>query len=198
MEIERRLNNLKSDVLELHNIAKKSVSLCLDGLRGNDDVRRELESLEKEADVLHSDIDYNCVTFIALFQPVARDLRFVISMMKISSAYERITDLALEIAYYYCYDENLLNIFDEMRNHLLEMFKVVEKSYDEKVDLINTLKQFDDKIDVCYEKAVNYLKERCKVEMVLVSRHLERIGDLLCKIGARIIFVDEGRRVWIK
>ena len=37
-----------------------------------------------------------------------------------------------------------------------------------------------------------------KVEMVLVSRHLERIGDLLCKIGARIVFVDEGRRVWIK
>ena len=77
MEIERRLNNLKSDVLELHNIAKKFVSLCLDGLRGNDDVRRVLENLEKEADVLHSDIDYNRVTFIALFQPVAKDLRFV-------------------------------------------------------------------------------------------------------------------------
>jgi phosphate transport system protein len=41
-------------------------------------------------------------------------------------------------------------------------------------------------------------REAEEVKMVLVSRHLERIGDLLCKIGARIVFVDEDRRVWIK
>jgi len=196
---ERRLDKIKEGVLKLHDVAKRSVEKCLEGLRGNDEIRRKLEDLEMEADILHSDVDYDCVTFIALFQPVARDLRFVVGMMKISSGYERITDLALEIGYYYCYDEELLAIFDDMRRNLLEMFKILEDCYaGSEVDIVYMLKKHDNLIDDCYERAIVYLKEKCKVEPVLVARHLERIGDILGKIGSAIVFVESGKRVWIK
>ena len=160
MIAERRLDKIKEGVLKLHDVAKRSVEKCLEGLRGNDEIRRKLEDLEMEADILHSDVDYDCVTFIALFQPVARDLRFVVGMMKISSGYERITDLALEIGYYYCYDEELLAIFDDMRRNLLEMFKILEDCYaGSEVDIVYMLKKHDNLIDDCYERAIVYLKE---------------------------------------
>jgi phosphate transport system protein len=198
--IERRLESLKSEVLEMHELAKRSVEICLEGLRGDEDKRKECARIEQMADVLNTDMDFNCVTAIALFQPVARDLRFIISMMKISSSYERITDLAQEIAMYECSDDALLKIFEKIRENLLKMFEVVERGYEgETENLRKELLKLDDQVDRCYVEAMEYLANaQCSVDMILVARHLERIGDLLGKIGARIIFIEEGRRVWIK
>jgi len=72
--VERRLEKIRGEVLKLHDLAKRSVSICLEGLKGSDEIRKELEKLEINADLIHSDVDYDCVTLIALFQPVARDL----------------------------------------------------------------------------------------------------------------------------
>ncbi len=193
------MDKIKEGVLNLHDVAEKSVEICIEGLKGNDEIRKELEDLEMKADVLHSDVDYDCITFIALFQPVARDLRFVVGMMKISSGYERITDLALEIGYYFCHDKELLAIFDNMRKTLLEMFKIIKDCYDGKdVDGVYMLKRHDNVIDGLYESAIEHLKEKCDVESVLIARHLERMGDILGKIGSAIVFIESGRRVWIK
>lgn len=199
--IERRLEALKSDVLELHKLAKRSVEICLKGLRGDDEIRRETARIEQMADVLNTDIDFNCVTAIALYQPVARDLRFIISMMKISSSYERITDLTQEITMYECSDEFLLEKFDNMVDTLLTMFEVIERAYEgDTENLRRQLWALDDLVDRYYVEAMDRMSEmsRCSVDWIITARHLERIGDLLGKIGARIIFIEEGRRVWIK
>lgn len=199
MILDVRLEKINKEVLKLHEIAKESVELCLGGLRGDNEVRKRLEDLEREADILHSDVDYDCITVIALFQPVARDLRFVVSMMKISSGYERITDLALEIGYYHCEDEEVLKIFESMKDGIVKMFDVVERAYsDENVDLKVELRKLDNVIDENYIRVLGILKERCYVENALVARHLERMGDILGKIGSAIVFVREGRRIWIK
>ncbi len=199
--IEKRLEVLKSDVFELHNLARRGVEICLDGLRGNDEVRKETAKIEQMADVLNTDIDFNCVTAIALYQPVARDLRFIISMMRMSSSYERITDLTHEIATYECDDEFLLKKFETMRDALLNMFEIVERGLKGEIETLRTeLLRWDDFVDRNYVEAMEYMSEHCgcSVDWVLTARHLERIGDLLGKIGARIIFIEEGRRVWIK
>ncbi len=199
--IERRLEALKADVLELHKLAKKSVEICLEGLKGDDEVRRETAKIEQMADVLNTDIDFNCVTAIALYQPVARDLRFIISMMRIAGSYERITDLTQEISMYECSDDFLLEKFDGMVDTLLTMFEVIEKAYEgDTENLRKQLWALDDLVDRFYVEAMDYMSEMCgcSVDWVLTARHLERIGDLLGKVGARIIFIEEGRRVWIK
>ncbi len=199
--MEQRLEILKKDVMELHNLAKRGVEICLDGLRCDDSKRIEACKIEQEADVLHTDIDFNCVTAIALFQPVARDLRFLISMMKISGSYERITDLTQEISMYDCTAPFLMDKFENMKVTLLKMFEVIEDAYNGDIkDLREKLWELDDEVDRNYVEAIDLMNEKsiCSVDMVLTARHLERIGDLLGKVGARIIFIEEGRRVWIK
>ncbi|HIP25167.1 MAG TPA: phosphate signaling complex protein PhoU [Archaeoglobus profundus] len=199
--IEEKLKNIKADILEMHKLAKKSIELCIDGLRGDVKKKKECVKLEQMADVLNTDIDYSCVTAIALYQPVARDLRFLIGMMRISSNYERMTDLAQEIALYDCLDDCLLPIFERMKDTLLKMFKVIENGYEGKIDdLRENLLRLDDQVDQYYVEAMEYISglPRCQIDWVLTARHLERIGDLLGKVGARIIFIEVGRRVWIK
>ncbi len=199
--IEQRLEALKKDVLELHNLAKRSVEICLDGLKCDDKKRIEACRIEQEADVLHTDIDFNCVTAIALFQPVARDLRFLISMMKISGSYERITDLTQEISMYECTNPLLIEKFENMRNTLIRMFEVIEDAYKGDTENLKArLWELDDDVDRNYVEVIDLMTEKgvCSVDMVLTARHMERIGDLLGKVGARIIFIEEGRRVWIK
>ncbi len=199
--IEHKLEVLKKDVMELHNLAKRSVEICLDGLRCDDRKRIEACKIEQEADVLHTDIDFNCVTAIALFQPVARDLRFLISMMKISSSYERITDLTQEISMYECTSPELIDKFENMKQSLLRMFEVIEDAYEGNIaGLREKLRELDDEVDKNYVEIIDMMGDKniCSVDMVLTARHMERIGDLLGKVGARIIFIEEGRRVWIK
>lgn len=197
MLMERRLEKIREGVLELHGIAEECMNVVIGGLRGDNEVRKRLEDLEERADLIHADVDYDCVTVLALFQPVASDLRFVVGMMKISSGYERITDLALEIGYYYCDDEKLLEIYEEAINSILKMFELIGKAYNENTDLMK-LKALDNVVDDCYVKAIDRLKEKCDVENVLIARHLERIGDILGKIGSALIFVNTGRRIRIK
>jgi phosphate transport system protein len=69
------------------------------------------------------------------------------------------------------------------------------------------LTRLDDEVDGLYNKALEILKETVKrdpqtvdvvVDLIFVARHLERIADILSKIGARIIFIEKGVRVWIK
>jgi len=201
MIIDEKLKSIKSEILEMHKLAKRSVELCLDGLRGDVKKKKECAKLEQMADVLNTDIDFSCVTAIALYQPVARDLRFLIGMMRISSSYERVTDLAQEIALYDCLDDCLLSIFEKMKDTLLEMFKVIEGGYEGKIEnLRENLIKLDDRVDQYYVEAMEYLSglSKCQIDWVLIARHLERIGDLLGKVGARIIFIEVGRRVWIK
>jgi len=199
--IEQKLEALKNEVMKLHELAKKSVDICLDGLKCNDERRIETCKIEQEADVLHTDIDFNCVTAIALFQPVARDLRFIVSMMKISSSYERITDLTQEISMYECMEQSLIKKFEEMKETLLKMFEVVEDAYSGDVEnLKSRLWKLDDRVDKSYVEVIDIITDMgsCSADMILAARHLERIGDLLGKVGARIIFIEEGRRIWIK
>ena len=201
---EKRMKEIREEILEMHNLAKRSVEICIEALAGDVEMKRELSMIERQTDVLDTDINFDCTSLIALFQPVAKDLRFALSMMKISSAYERIADLAQEIG---MYEIEIPYEFHEIQKTILKMFDVVKLALDGNVEsLKRKLTELDDRVDNIYsEFIINFSKTKCEVDRieeivdtVLIARHLERIGDLLTKIGARIIFVERGSRVWIK
>ncbi|WP_202320028.1 PhoU domain-containing protein [Archaeoglobus neptunius] len=185
---------IKNDILVMHELAERSVKLAFEAMNGNKRVVREISKIEQQTDVLDTDINYACTTFIALFQPVARDLRFAISMMRISSSYERIADLAQEVSLYEC---KLPTIIFEAEKHLKEMFNTVRRGYDDTSGLRDRMIELDNIIDAIYVEAMEEIEHHCDVNAALTARHVERIGDLLAKIAARQIFVEEGRRVWI-
>jgi len=209
--LEEKLKSIKEDVIEIHKLAQKAVDVCIDALRGDEEKKKIASDMEQIVDVINTDVDCECVSVVALFQPVARDLRFTMSMMRISASYERITDLAQEIANYNVptgFDE-VIDIFQKMKSLHLEMFKLIGDALKtgNTDNLKEELTKIDDKIDDLYNKSLDVLKETVKkdpqkidkvIELVFVARHLERIADILSKIGARIIFIEEGVRVWIK
>ncbi len=209
--LEEKLRSIKEDVLEIHKLAQKAVDACIDGLRGDEEKKKIASDMEQIVDVINTDVDCECVSVVALFQPVARDLRFTMSMMRISGSYERITDLAQEIASYNVqtgFDE-VIEIFSKIKLLHLEMFNLIGNALrtGNTTNLKKELTRLDDEIDNLYRKALDVLKETVRkdpqtidkvIELVFVARHLERIADILSKIGARIIFIEEGVRVWIK
>ncbi|AEA46880.1 phosphate signaling complex protein PhoU [Archaeoglobus veneficus] len=209
--LEERLKDIKHEILEAHSLSRKAVELCLDGLRGDEEKRKKVIQIEHIIDVMNTDVDCECVSIVALFQPVAWDLRFVVSMMRISGHYERITDLTQEIAMYTIksgFDETM-TIFEKMKEAILRMFDLVGHAIEtgNTANLRGELISLDDLVDRYYVESIESIVKTAKqnpdliedmVDMVLVARHLERVADLLSKVGSRLIFIEEGRRVWIK
>lgn len=209
--LEEKLGNIKDSVTEIHHLTRRAVESALEGLQGDVESKKATSKIEHIIDVMNTDLDCACLSVVALFQPVAWDLRFTLSMLRISGHYERISDLCQEIAMYTIRSgfEEAMVYFRKMEENILKMFDLVGKGLESgsthnlKTELIN----LDDQVDRFYVETIDAIvkvtKERPDyiedmVDMVLIARHFERIADLLSKVGARIIFIEEGRRVWIK
>ena len=193
--IDERIEAIRKDILQMHDLSRNAVELSFRAMKGDKSVIHEISKIEQHTDMLDTDINFACTAFIAMFQPVARDLRFALSMIRISSSYERIADLAQEIALYEC---RMPESFFKTEKYLMEIFDVVKSGYKKTEGLREKLIELDTRIDDIYVKTMEIIEKDCHVDAVLIARHVERIGDLLAKIGARLIFIDEGRRVWVK
>ncbi len=205
--LDLKLDKIKDEILKLHEMAKDAMSLCLDAMYGDEEKRKEVSEIEKEADVLNTDVDNDCLMAVALYQPVARDLRFVASIMRMSANYERITDLADKIAEFRVKKKIAEEELKLMQKTLLEMFDIVADALEGNTEsLREKLVEKDDLLDDLYLEVIQKGKEAMKSQedindaliAIFSAKHLERSGDILSKNGARIIFIEEGRRVWIK
>lgn len=201
--LEERLERIKSELVELHHLSRKAVELSVKAMYGGEDERFEVGKIEKQADVMNTDIENDSLSAVALFQPVAKDLRFLATVMRLSGNYERITDLALKIARYDVKSDLCRDKIEEMHGTVLEMFDTVEKALKGEVEgMKGELVSRDDRIDMLKEEVMKEVDgkvlNRDVLSIIFAATHLERIGDILNKNGARIIFIEEGRRVWIK
>lgn len=194
--IDDEIKRISEEVLTLHEVAKRAVELCFRSHKNDRSVVKEISALEEKSDELEARIHDECSHFIIRFHPMAKDMRFALGMIRISSAYERIVDLAQEISLYEC--EFREKIFDAEKP-LLEMFNVVKEGFADTRNLKEKMISLDDKVDEIYIHVLEDIEKnfRC-VEEVLATRHLERIGDLLCKIATRLVYVQEGKWTWIK
>ncbi|MEM3477989.1 MAG: PhoU domain-containing protein [Archaeoglobaceae archaeon] len=195
MKVVEELESLKSEILEMHKVAKESVRLCFIAMRGRRDVVKEISRLEEKSDKMEADIHDHCARILIRFHPFARDFRFTMSAIRMSSAYERIVDLAQEIAIYECkFREKIF----EAESALLKMFDLILEGYSDSKKLLE-LSKLDDLVDKAYIEAMEEVESSFEsVDEVLAIRHIERIGDILCKIGARLLYAIEGNWVWIK
>lgn len=201
--LEERLERIRGELVELHVLTKRAVELSVKAMYGGTEEMGEVEKIEKQADVMNTDIENDSLSAVALFQPVAKDLRFLATVMRLSGNYERITDLALKIARYDVETELCRDRIEDMHRTVLEMFDIVEKALKGEVEgMKGELISRDDRIDMLKDEVMREVEgkvlDRDVLSIVFAATHLERIGDILSKNGARIIFIEEGRRVWIK
>lgn len=153
-------------------------------------------------------VDDECVRLIATQQPVAKDLRKIISAMKISTDLERMGDLAIDIAKIVRRIEGPLikQLIDIplMAERALEMMRGGLEAYaNEDMELANGLADQDDQVDQLYKKVVRDLlvimTERPEVldqgmYLAFVGRYLERFADHATNIGENVIYIATAGR----
>jgi len=212
---EKDLLSLETQVIRMAKTAKKSIDYSVESLRTKDvELANKAIELEREMDETSLKIENQCMRLTAQQQPVAKDLRFIASMLKISDTLERIGDYAGKIAKITIKTKDkplakpLIDI-PKMAELSKEMIDIDIKAIRSKnVDGIEEmLTERDDVIDLLYEQIyrelLSMMFERPQIisdatDLIFTGRYLERIGDLACKVANRTVYMVDGRRTLIK
>jgi len=207
------MNDLKNRLLDMCGLVQEMIKTAIDGLVNRDsELFNTVFSLEKEVNIQEIVIDDKCLKLIALYQPVSADLRFITSAMKINSDLERMGDEAVNISKW---SANLLK-FPELKPliDIPKMSDIVQQMVADSIRAFNTtdvelakavlLK--DDEADDLQKKVFSDLKDfmikssdfetiQRAVDLIFVSRSLERIGDHATNISEDVIFMVHGKDV---
>jgi phosphate transport system protein len=209
LEIEiRQLKNVTNEMFELVMLQLKKSSEALNNMDG--ELAREVNFNERRVNALELKIDKDCENIIALFNPVAVDLRFVLAVLKINSNLERIGDICDGISRYVVeagtpFNKDLLGItrLNEMFEMALSMLTDVKNAFDqESTKVARGVFQKDDLLDEINGSANATLEkfipgnldkiDQC-LHIVSTIRKLERTGDQIKNIAEEIIFFLEAK-----
>jgi phosphate transport system protein len=208
---DEELKLLKEKLLDMASRAEEQIGLAVRGLK---DRKQEMacEVLAKEEAInrLDIEIDDMALRLLALRQPMATDLRFITSAMKIGSDLERIGDLAVNIA------ERTLELlkFPQLKP-LIDIPRMAEMSQEMVRDALNAFVngdavlaknvcQRDDQVDQLnnqiFRELLTFMMADAAtipraVDLILVGRHLERIADHATNIGEDVIYMVRGKTI---
>jgi phosphate transport system protein len=208
---QEELESLKTRLLEMGGLAEDRVRLAVRAL-----VERDLGLVDKVlvSDVainqLHIEIDDRCFKLLALHQPMAVDLRGIVSAVKINTDLERVGDLAINIAEAvgrYLQHPPVKELIDipRMASIAQNMLRDALDAYVRRdLTLAQTVLDADDELDtlktVVFRELLDHmLKDQATIEpgldLILISRHLERIGDHATNIAEDVIFMVSAKDV---
>jgi len=201
------LKNLTKELADLVGAAiEKSVIALIDS---NVELAREVIKRDQDMDDLSLRIENLCMELLALQQPMARDLRRIIGILKIGIDLERIGDLAVDVARVTAQSQNKIQITKlEYIPRMAEISKKMlmesmEALLNNDADMARQVTKWDYEIDGLYVKArdklLNIIIERPEVikegtSLLMVNRHLERTGDHICNICETIVYMVEAKR----
>ncbi len=209
--LHRDLDNLQRDLLALASLVEAAIHRSIRALRERDRaLAREVISRDGQIDQEENHIDEECLKILALHQPVAVDLRRIISAMMINTDLERMGDLAEDIA------ERALDLasaapvpVSDKLQHMTDLTTMmVRQSLDSFVNL-NTLQaeavmRMDDEVDRYNTEIIQEIVAAMKHSPALIEpglsmfsavRHLERIADHATNIAEDVIYLVEGEIV---
>jgi phosphate transport system protein len=205
------LEQLKSLLLAMGGLAEDRVRAALHGLVDRDSPAvAQVLSGDEAINRLHIEVDERCFRLLALHQPVAVDLRSIVSAVKINADLERVGDLAVNIAEAaerYLTHPPVKPLVDipRMGSIAQSMLRDALDAYVRRdITLAQTVLDRDDELDglktqVFRDLLALMLGDRTTVEpsldLILVSRHLERIGDHATNVAEDVIFMVSARDV---
>jgi phosphate transport system protein len=208
LRLQRKIERLKGFVLAIGTKVEENVQLSVRALRlRNGDLAKQVVESDREIDRMGIELEEECLEVLALHQPVASDLRFIVGIFKMSQNLERIGDMAANIA------RNAIDLQAEdpllVPQDYFEMADdvvvVVRKSLDAFVNLnseeAREVLREDDRVDLKKHQLHRDFVERLQQEpertraltlLFLVSRHLERIADHATNIAEDVIYMVTG------
>ncbi|MFO7656965.1 MAG: phosphate signaling complex protein PhoU [Bacteroidales bacterium] len=209
--IEYEINRLKEIILEMFDLVKSQIEESKSSLIEVDyDLAESVIRREMRVNALEITIDRECENLLACYNPVASDLRFVISTLKISESLERISDHAYRIAKYLQAGDlkKDTRLFKELQ--IEELFNTIVSMIDDVVEAIEKqdtsiakkVFKLDKTINKTKKDAPAIIKKHLKenIDSIENSLHLfsvigklERCGDVLKNIGEEIVFYLEAQ-----
>jgi len=207
----RSMEKLKERIVNLSARVEEDLHKAVSALLNRDsNLAQQVIDMDAKIDAMEVDIEEECLKNLALHQPVAKDLRFLVSVLKINSDIERIGDLSVNIA------ETALDLnlkrkieppFDLRR--MVDLVKgMLEKSLDallkESVDLAKEVLAEDEEVDEIHKNAYPIVTKHILdypeaaesyIRMLSVSRYLERVADYATNIAEDVIYMVKGNIV---
>ncbi len=209
--LQRELEKIKKSILALGAIVEDRVRMATKAIESWDaGLAEEIAKKDYEIDELEIEVEEECLKILALHQPVAVDLRFLIAVIKINNQLERIGDEAVNIA------NRVQNIsrrrrldlsFDfgllaEKANAMLRMS--LDSLVNLDLDLAFKVLTLDDEVDRMHREIYDRIKAMMAqkpeyvgylINLYTTSRHLERVADHSTNIAEEVIYLIEGEIV---
>ena len=211
--LERELALLKGGIIEMMELVSNQMERAEKAFIDQDtSIAKETHQVEKMVDAFDLRLDKQCENLIALYNPVASDLRFILASLKIISHLERVGDHADKVARYVrkgqlkeSYPRKLLASvrLEEMFDKALEMLEVATQAFiEEDSGLARQVFKLDETMNEIYSEAItlmhNYAKKKeTRADLLLylfsVINKLERVGDMAKNIAAETVFYIEAK-----
>ena len=205
------LHKLREEILTMGSLVSKAIGDSVLSLKNRDvEMAQKVIDMDNEIDSLDHSIEENCMRLLALQQPMARDLRLIISALKMSIDLERMGDLALEIAVITKISANVPPVkplidIPRMSEICQQMLANTMSAFENKdVELAKTIAKRDDEVDMLFDQVrrelISYMIEDPKKitgaqHLTFVARYLERIGDHITNLCENVVFMVTGERV---
>ncbi len=206
--LEHEITGLQHKLLEMAGLVEQMLRQAVESVLTRDKALAQLVvDTDDKIDLLENEIESSCIQLIALHQPVATELRFLTTAMKINHNIERIADKSVAIAKRsielsehppvkpFVDLPYAAQVIQSMVKGVLDAFVNRDAEYALKI------RERDSEVDEIYEKMLNelltILSEHPKliqpgISLLLLFRHLERIGDLAAHIGEEVYYLVKG------
>ena len=205
VEFHRDLEEIDQKVVQLFALVAEGVAKATDAFLANDrEAAESMANADAVIDALYCDVEELVQRQFALQSPMARDMRFLLSVLRIVPELERSGDLAEHIASRAArgVSESLTprirGLIEEMGRICTQMWREAADGYvDRDPDVARRLNERDDDLDELHssltaELVTGQLSVPIALEMALVARFYERLGDHAVNIGERIRYIGEG------
>jgi phosphate transport system protein len=211
LHLQREIERLKKQILTLSAVVEDNLQKAVKSISDRDaKLAQRVIDRDFDIDDLEVEVEEECLKTLALHQPVANDLRFIIAVLKINNDLERIGDLAVNIAeraIYLSQREPLTVPFDMPRMASLAQH-MLHKALDALVTLdpvlANSVCASDDDVDALNRETYARIEDRirrdpdhidCYINFLAISRQLERIADHTTNIAQDVIYMIDGNIV---
>jgi phosphate transport system protein len=209
VHLQREIDKLKKSLLSLCTLVEDQVQMAVQAVLNRDEaIAREVVDRDLKIDHLEVEVEEECLKTLALHQPVAADLRLIISALKINNDLERIGDMAVNIARKAIglAAESPVELTFDLTQMWSKTHAMLRDSLDSLVNMDYALADAvcarDDEIDAMKRTVRIEVEDRIRREpekvkqylkLLAISRNLERVADLATNIAEDVIYLAQGK-----
>jgi len=206
--LQRELEKLQRGLLSLSAVVEEAVRKAVQALERRDvPLAQHVIETDLDIDQAEVDLEEECLKLLALYQPVAVDLRLIVAVLKINNDLERIGDLAVNIAeraVFLAGQDAVQSEFDfeGMARKAQEMVKMaLDSLVSQDSSLARQVLAMDDEVDAMNREMYEQVREGIRrhpdqlvahTHLLSASRHLERIADHATNIAEDVVYMVEG------